>query len=112
MFDVVYAQISPSRFRLGTAMVAYHDIRILCDICLYKDTKLWIRMPEIWLENSVKKQLVFWDDKQKSDEFQKIILSKIFDLIGLTLESAISMKNEYMNKKMASQSEENKITLK
>lgn len=99
MIDVKSAEIAPNKFRIGYVIVMYHDLRLRCEICLYKDIKLWIRMPEIWLNDAIKKRYVFWDETEKSDEFQKIILKKVFDLIGLTVESAIKIRNEYQEKR-------------
>lgn len=99
MIDVKSAEIAPNKLRIGFVIVTYYDLRLRCEICLYKDIRLWIRMPEIWLNDSVKKQYVFWDDNEKSDEFQKIILSKVFDLLGLSVEKAVAIKKEHNEKR-------------
>ncbi len=62
---------------------------------MYKENHLWIRMPEVWEKGVTKKRFCFWESQQQSDECQKIILGKVFDLIGLDISKAIQLKRQY-----------------
>ena len=104
MIDVLKVDIKPTNFRMGAILVKYYDSMICCDLCLYKDEKFWVRMPEVWLSKTFKRQFIFWETKEKSDEFQKEVLKKVFDMVPLTLESAIQMRTDFF-------AERNKMTL-
>lgn len=102
--DVVF---HVNRMRLGHLKVKYYDLTIKCDLCLYKNQKLWVRMPEIWIGNH-KHNFIYWESKEKSRESQDIILNKVFDLTGFTLEKAIKLKNEWTAiKKKADKNKQN-----
>lgn len=105
MIEVVNVNIQACAFRMGCVLVKYHELLICCDLCLYKDQNFWIRMPETWVSNKTKRQFVFWDNLEKSDDFQKEVLKKVFDVIPLTLESAIKMRKDFF-------AEKKKMTLK
>lgn len=96
MMEVLHAEIKPSKTRLGLVKIRYYDLTFFCDICVYRGEKLWLRLPQIWTSQESKSQLVFWEDKKKSDEFQLFVLSKIFDMIGLNLEGGIKIRKAFM----------------
>ncbi len=100
MIDIVEVKIRPSTSRLGIVIVKYYNLVLSCDLCLYKAEKLWIRMPEIWLQNSEKKRIVWWEEKNFSDDFQNLVLKKVFDMVGLTLENAIELRKDFFAKKI------------
>lgn len=110
MLEVLNVEIKVNQCRLGNVYVRYHDLLIACEVCLYKEEKLWIRMPEVWITKEQKKPYVRWVDKKNSDKFQELILSKVFDMVGLTLEDAIKMKNEFNSKRKSLTTGKNKIT--
>lgn len=108
MIDIVKIEMKATSTRLGIVFVKYYDAVISCDICIYKDKNLWIRMPEIWLSKNVKRAFVFWEEKEKSDEFQNKVLKKVFDMIGLTLEKAIEMRKEFFAQRKTKYNDNNK----
>ncbi len=97
---VVEARLAVNKFRIAEVLVNYYGLGLYLDICVYKDEKLWVRMPEIWLHRTEKRKFGFWFDKKDSDKCQEVILNKVFDMIGLDLESAMrERKNFFTNKK-------------
>jgi len=100
MIDVVKVEIRPSSFRLGIVIVSYYDLVLSCDLCIYKEEKLWIRMPEMWINHNEKKKFVWWQEKNFSDDFQNLVLKKVFDMVGLTLEQAIELRKDFFAKKI------------
>jgi hypothetical protein len=100
-----------SKFRIAQAVVKYHELGFYVDICLFKEEKLWVRMPEIWITPTRKRRFFFWVDKADSDRFQEIVLNKVFDMLGLNLEIAIKEKNAFFAKRFKSTEKENNITL-
>lgn len=99
MLKVLKAELISTDLRLGVVHVRYHDLTLMCDICLYKNQKLWIRMPEVWLTKSYKKRFAYWHDPLKSEEFQKDVIEQIFAMTGLTLPMAIGMRKNFVEKK-------------
>ncbi len=99
MIDVKKIEIRPSSYRLGIVVIKYYDLVISCDLCVYKKEKLWLRMPEIWLSETDKKRFVWWEENSFSEEFQNIVLKKVFDMVGLTLEKAIEMRKDFFAKR-------------
>lgn len=104
IFDVV---LKPNASRIGHLNVRYHELVIKCDICLYKEEKLWIRMPEKWTGDR-KCRFVYWDGKEISDKYQELILNKVFDMVGLDLPKGLEIKRSYwQSKKKADNNKEN-----
>lgn len=107
MFEIVDVQLKAQANRIGYVAVKYYDLLIQCDICVYKQEKLWIRFPERWI-GKVKKRFVCWVNQEKSQEYQEKILCKVFDLTGLDMEKALKMKLDWYNeKKNADKNKEN-----
>ncbi len=98
MIEVPCAAILVNRVRLGYVDVLYHELLIRCDICLFEDKKLWIKMPEKWIKGR-KYRFVYWPTKEKSDEVQQIVLNKVFDMLGLDLPLAIQLRDNWKAKK-------------
>lgn len=111
MTDVLEAEISVSKRRIGRVVINHEGLIVCCDICLYKDQKLWIRMPEIWLDNEKKLRLVFWETQQISDEKQEIILNKVLDILDLDIEKAKKLKKDFFTERKELTKQENKFTL-
>lgn len=111
MIDVLRVDMCPSAYRIASVLTKYHNVLICCDLCLYKDTHFWIRMPEIWISKTTKRQFVFWQTKEISDEFQKEVLKKVFDVIPLTLESALQMRKDFFANKKKMTLKKKQITL-
>jgi hypothetical protein len=84
--------------RIGRVNVSYHELEILCDICVYKQERLWIRFPERWMKDK-KIRLVHWKEKEISDQYQQIILNKVFEMVGLDLEKGLELKKNHLAKK-------------
>ncbi len=96
MLKILNVAVKPSKTRIAAVLVRYHDLLIACDLCVYNNEKLWIRMPEYWNKLSEKIHLVFWDDKETSDCFQAIVLAKVKIFSGLDLEKALAIKQKWI----------------
>lgn len=63
-----------------------------CDLVYHpKYDKAWVRMPEVWITPQKKIHYCYWPTKEKSDEFQKEVLKKIFDKYSLDLDKIKSL---------------------
>jgi len=111
MLEVLHAEINPTSTRLGIVVIRYYELVVYCEICVYKEQNLWVRMPEIWTTTEFKRRLVYWENQKLSDLYQVIILKKVFDLIGLNLEEGIRIKREFLIKRKELTREKNKLTL-
>lgn len=89
--DVVNFEIDPTKIRVGHLEVSYHELRIRCQLMVWKKEKLWIKFPEFYLPEKKKCMLVWWPSKQKSDEVQNFLLKKVFDKYAMDLEKAIDV---------------------
>jgi UV DNA damage repair endonuclease len=99
MYEVLKADLRPNTRRIASVLVKYYDLVMNCDICIYKNEKLWVRMPEVWMTPDLKVRFAYWDGKEKSEEFQDYVLKKVFDMIGLDIEMAVKLKTEAFAKK-------------
>ena len=78
---------APTKGRLGQIIVKYHDLVMKCDLVFFiKEQKAWIRMPEIWLNPTTKLAYCYWPNREISDNFQKLILNKLFEKYSLDAE--------------------------
>ncbi len=111
MIDVVKIIEKPTTTRLGIVHVKYYELVLCCEYCIYKEEKLWIRMPEVWLTTEVKKSYVYWMEKDKSAEFQMCVLKKLFDMINLTLDSAKKIRADFFKKRKQVTIKKEKISL-
>ena len=94
MFEVLDIKEDVTHTRVGTVNVRYYDLIISCDICVYKREKLWVRMPEIWIKKDKKISFNRWISREKSDEFQEIVLKKVFDVVGWDLKKCIDLMSK------------------
>lgn len=108
---VVEARMCTNKFRIAEALVHYHGLGIYVDICLYKDEKLWVRMPEFWVTPKHKRRLTFWVNKADSDLCQEIILNKVFDMLELDVDKAMRERKRFFDQRKKLTEEENNITL-
>jgi len=99
MIEITKINMGPNARRLGQIHVKYFDIILKLEVCLYKDEKLWVRMPEIWINASTRKRYTYFDNPDKSQEFQNQVLSQFIEKTGLNLESAIEMRKSGMKKR-------------
>lgn len=82
--EIVEFKKKPIGNNLGKVLVRYHDIFIKCDLVFHvKSKSIWIRMPEKWITQEKKIRFCYWQDKETSDQFQKIVLNKLFDKYDL-----------------------------
>lgn len=95
MTEVLHAEIGVTKTCLGTVFISHEGLVIYCEICIYKNERLWIRMPEIWTSPQNKKRMCYWANKEISDEKQKLILGKVFDMLGLDLAKGIELRKNY-----------------
>ena len=99
MIEVIRFDIEPTYKSLAKVIVRYFDLMLYCELCVYKNESLWVRMPEIWTTPKSKKSFVSWVNQDKSDEFQKVILKKLFDMVGFTLSDALRIRKGFFKKK-------------
>lgn len=111
MLQVLNAQISITKKRLGILLINHEDLIVSCKICVYMNEKLWIRMPEFWTREGNKIQKSWWESKELLDEKQVIILNKVFAMIDLNLEKAIELRKNFFTTRKQLTKQENKLTL-
>ena len=100
MIELINFEISPTKKRVGSAIVKYYDLYIFCDVCVYKREKLWIKMPEFWFTETKKTRFVYWGNQKRSDEFQNQVLQLILEKHGFDILKGIEeMKNEFSRRK-------------
>ena len=99
MIEIVDCGISVDITRIGFVMVKYNDLIISCDICVYKQQKIWIRLPEMWISETQKRRFLYWPSEEKSNDFQKEVLSKLEDLLGLNLPVAKRILSDWHRKR-------------
>lgn len=95
MTEVIHADIKVTPTRVGTVTINHEGLVVRCDICVYKNEKLWVRMPEYWITPESKVRICYWGSKELSDEKQVFILNKVFDMTGLDLQRAVKEKQAY-----------------
>lgn len=108
---VVEAKMSVNKFRIAEVLVNFHGLGLYLDVCLYKDEKLWVRMPEIWIKRTDKRRFAFWFSREDSDKCQEIILNKVFDMLELNVDKAIAERKRFFDQRKKLTEEENNITL-
>ncbi len=85
----------PSKTKLACILVQYEEVVVRCELVYHVGAqKAWVRMPEIWVTKRYKKKFAYWPTKEKSDEFQKIVLNKLFDKYDLNLEKVAQLHRE------------------
>lgn len=106
MIDIIEFKISPNRYRIARVIVRYHDLLIDGDLVInFKDSKVWFRMPEMWVTKTKKKNFCSWPNKQLSDKFQAAVVEKIFKAYDLDIDKikSIHAENKKKLKKKARQ---------
>ncbi len=94
--ELLEFKIKPTKFCIGQAIIRYHALEMNCDFVFYpKDGKAWIRLPEKWLNKTNKLRYCAWPDKNTSDEFQEIVLKKIFDKHDLSHEKVKQLHKDF-----------------
>lgn len=89
-----------SKTKLGCLLVLYEKMVIRCELVFHVNSqKPWIRMPEIWATKTFKKKYAYWPTKEDSDEFQKIVLNKLFDKYDLNLDKVAQLHRESATKR-------------
>ena len=111
MTIVISAEICVDRLRLGRVLLNHHGLVFCADICLYKEERLWIRMPEYWTTPTNKFKIAYWESKELSDEKQHLILKKVFDILGLDLQKGLQLKRDFLTTRKELTKQENKLTL-
>jgi len=113
--EVLEAKVCVTKRRIGMATIKHGRLIVYCDICLYKDSHVWVRMPEFWSNGETKIHHTKWESKKVSDEEQVSILNKVFDMLDWNLEKCIQLRNDYFAKMRDDRKEltkqENKLTL-
>ncbi len=84
--------VQVDRISIGKLIVRYGELSMRCQLVIYKKTNQpWIRMPEIWTSPERKMQFCFWPTKVLSDDFQKIVLKKLFDKYDLSNDKLVEL---------------------
>ncbi len=72
--------ICPDVSKIAFVYVKYHNLVVHCELVYHpQQKKAWVRMPEKWVSKEKKVRYNQWVTKKKSDDFQKIVLKKIFE---------------------------------
>ena len=77
--------------RLGILTIRYYNIVMKCDLVLYRNERLWIRMAETW-KNETKRRFVWWNEPESSTIFQTTCLALLHEKFDMHLDAAIEMK--------------------
>lgn len=96
--EVVKVAIKTHKTRLATVLLKYYDLLMMCDLCIFKEERLWIRMPEIW-RNEQKQRFCAWEKTETSEAFQREVLKQIEEKEGITLQKGIELRNAYMERR-------------
>jgi len=99
MIELVKVEFKPSSNRIAALQVRYYKALLMVDLCIYREERLWVRMPEMWLGDQ-KIKFIHWE-KEDSDIIQETVLKQLFEMVGFNLDSALKMKDEYFKKKFA-----------
>ena len=98
MFQVLAHKICPTPMRIGWMTVKYYGLVFRCNIMVYKREKIFIRMPEVFLQG-VKYPFAAWSNKKDSDAFQNQMLKYLMEKEALNLEKAVFLKLQGHRKK-------------
>lgn len=86
--------------KIGCVVIRYHELYLKCDLVYHaKHDKAWIRMPEVWVTKMKKLSYCFWPSKEISDNFQKEVLKKIFDIYNLDVEKIKNIHFQQISKR-------------
>ncbi len=90
--EVYELTIKPNQYRVGFGLLRYHDMHMRFDLCYYSAAKkVWIRMPEKWINHKKKVSYCHWETKEISDRFQILTLQKLFDRFDLNESKVIEI---------------------
>ncbi len=95
MIEVVSVEKCPTRQSLAKVIIKYYDLTMYCELCMFKDQNLWIRMPEIWRTKTYKQKYVWWGDDKVSSAFQVVVLKKVFDMLDLPLDATMKEVKDF-----------------
>lgn len=83
--ELLHFEWKATKTKLADVFVKYGNLAMKCELAYHpKDKKAWIRMPERWLNKNYKLKYCYWVKQDFSDEFQNIVLNKIFNKHNLT----------------------------
>lgn len=86
--EILEFEKRPCKKKIGCLLIRYCELILKCDLVYYpKSSRAWVRMPEVWITREKKLHYCYWPTKEKSDEFQKIVLNKLFEKYSLDLET-------------------------
>lgn len=98
--EVLDFEQHPCKIKLGCVLVQYGDLVLRCELVYHVGTrKAWIRMPEIWRTKTYKHKFAYWPSKELSEEFQKVVLNKLFDKYDLNLDKIAQLHVDEANKR-------------
>ena len=111
MIEILEIKIEPNNMRIGVVSVKYYNLLMLCEICVYKDSHLWVKMPQWWVTTTHRIRFAFWETDEQFSEFQALILAKALEVHGLNFEMGLSIKKKYFEARKQLTKQKNKITL-
>lgn len=90
--EVISCETRACKKKVACLLIRYCEMILKCDLVYHpKYDKAWVRMPEVWITPQKKIHYCYWPTKEKSDEFQKEVLKKIFDKYSLDLDKIKSL---------------------
>jgi hypothetical protein len=93
--EILDFEVHLSKTKLGCILIQYEDLILRCELVYHVgEQKAWIRMPEMWFCTDFKKKFAYWPTKEKSDEFQKIALEKLYAKYDLDLNKVAQLQND------------------
>ncbi len=102
--DVIELVVRPCKKKVACLIVRYLELHLKCDLVYFpKHDKAWVRMPEVWVTPQKKQRYCYWPTAEISDEFQKVILNKIFDKYSLDLGKIRSLHEQGVQKRGSSE---------
>jgi len=85
----------PTKTRLGLVSVRYGDLLLRCELVYHvEEKKIWIRMPEFWINREKKVRYATWSDKKTSDDFQETVKKILLERYGIDRRKAAHLHAE------------------
>ncbi len=98
--DVLDFDLHPCKTKLACVLVKYGELVLRCELVYHVGKqKPWVRMPEIWRTKTYKHKFAYWPSKELSDDFQKVVLKKIFDKYDLDESKVAQLHRDSANKR-------------
>lgn len=97
--EILDFEMHPCKTKLAYVLVQYEKMVFRCEIVYHIGSrKAWVMMPEIWKTKTKELKYAWWCTKEDSDEFQKVVLNKIFDKYDLDTDKLALLHADRENK--------------